>query len=84
MRHLRQRPLGRRAFALDRTGRYRYTIEAWTDVFASWRAEIEKKRAAGQDIALELGEGRAHRRGGAARAPGASGAASIRAVLRGI
>jgi starch synthase (maltosyl-transferring) len=46
-------------FALDRIGRWRYTIEAWTDHFESWRDEVEKKRAAGQDVALELAEGRA-------------------------
>jgi starch synthase (maltosyl-transferring) len=46
-------------FPLDAVGRWRYTIEAWTDHFASWRDEVEKKREDGQDIALELGEGRA-------------------------
>jgi starch synthase (maltosyl-transferring) len=45
-------------FPLDAVGRWRYTIEAWTDRFASWREEVEKKREAGQDIALELVEGR--------------------------
>ncbi len=46
-------------FRLDRVGLWRYTIEAWTDRFESWREEIEKKREAGQDIAVELEEGRA-------------------------
>ncbi len=46
-------------FPLDRVGLWQYTIEAWTDRFASWREEIEKKLEAGQDIALELDEGRA-------------------------
>ncbi|HZU89318.1 MAG TPA: maltotransferase domain-containing protein, partial [Stellaceae bacterium] len=46
-------------FPLDAVGRWRYTIEAWTDHFASWRDEVEKKRADGQDIALEFVEGRA-------------------------
>jgi starch synthase (maltosyl-transferring) len=46
-------------FRLDAIGRWRYTIEAWTDLFESWREEVEKKRADGQDIALELIEGRA-------------------------
>lgn len=44
---------------LTENERYRYTIEAWTDVFASWRADAIKKRDAGQSIALELQEGRA-------------------------
>jgi len=38
--------------------RYVYTIQAFPDVFASWRDEIEKKVAAEQDVALELIEGR--------------------------
>ncbi len=46
-------------FRLDRVGLWRYTIEAWTDRFASWCEEIEKKLQAGQDIALETDEGRA-------------------------
>lgn len=44
---------------LDENARYRFTIEAWTDVFASWRADAIKKRDAGQGIALELTEGHA-------------------------
>src|SRR5215207_7694474 len=44
-------------FRPDRVGRWRYTIEAWTDRFESWRADVVKKRDAGQDIALELVEG---------------------------
>jgi starch synthase (maltosyl-transferring) len=45
-------------FRPDRIGRWRYTIEAWTDRYASWRADLVNKRGAGQDIALELAEGR--------------------------
>ena len=37
---------------------YVYTIEAWTDVYASWCGEMEKKLEAGQNVALELREGR--------------------------
>jgi starch synthase (maltosyl-transferring) len=44
-------------FRPDRVGRWRYTIEAWTDRFGSWHADVTKKRDAGQDIALELMEG---------------------------
>ena len=39
-------------------GRHTYTVEAWSDLFARWRADTAKKRAAGQAIALELDEGR--------------------------
>lgn len=44
--------------ALDRAGRHIYTIEAWTDLYASWRHAISSKHDAGQDIAVELIEGR--------------------------
>ncbi|MGN6550956.1 MAG: alpha-1,4-glucan--maltose-1-phosphate maltosyltransferase [Pararhizobium sp.] len=37
---------------------YEYTIRAWRDLFASWRAEVTKKFGAGLDISLELQEGR--------------------------
>ena len=43
---------------LTRNARYRYTVEAWRDVFASWRLEVSKKHDAGVPIALELIEGR--------------------------
>jgi starch synthase (maltosyl-transferring) len=46
-------------FRPDRVGRWRYTIEAWTDRFASWRDDFAKKQAAGQRLDLELAEGRA-------------------------
>ena len=46
-------------FRLDRVGLWHYKIEAWTDRFASWREEVEKKLEAEQDVALELDEGRA-------------------------
>jgi starch synthase (maltosyl-transferring) len=38
--------------------RYVYTVAAFPDTFATWRDEVEKKTAAGQDVALELLEGR--------------------------
>jgi starch synthase (maltosyl-transferring) len=44
--------------ALNRLGRYEYRIEAWPDVFGAYRDEISKKNSAGQDLALELREGR--------------------------
>lgn len=45
-------------FRVERNTRYVYTIEAWRDQFATWREDFLKKREAGQDIALELQEGR--------------------------
>jgi starch synthase (maltosyl-transferring) len=45
------------AFVVDRIGRWKFTVEAWTDRFASWRSGVEKKVKAGQDVQLELVEG---------------------------
>ena len=45
-------------FKLEQNTRYVYTIEAWTDTYASWRRDILKKIEARQDVALELREGR--------------------------
>ena len=45
-------------FAVDAIGLWEYTIEAWTDVFGTWRDELSRKIAAGQqDLAGELSEG---------------------------
>ena len=44
-------------FLLDRVGRWLFTVEAWTDVFGSWRADLQKKLEVGQDVGLELLEG---------------------------
>jgi starch synthase (maltosyl-transferring) len=46
------------SFALDRLGEWEYTIEAWTDRWASWCADMRKKIDAGQSVSLELVEGR--------------------------
>jgi starch synthase (maltosyl-transferring) len=46
------------SFDVDRTGRWEYTVEAWTDVFGTWRDELERKVIAQQhDLAGELSEG---------------------------
>jgi len=46
------------SFDVDRQGRWEYSVEAWTDVFGTWRDELERKVAAGQhDLAGELSEG---------------------------
>jgi starch synthase (maltosyl-transferring) len=44
-------------FTLDRIGRWRFTIEAWRDPWASWLAEMGKKQAAGVPVTLETEEG---------------------------
>jgi starch synthase (maltosyl-transferring) len=48
----------RGAALVDDNTRYRYTLIAWRDLFASWRDEVSKKHGAGLPIALELTEGR--------------------------
>jgi starch synthase (maltosyl-transferring) len=49
-----------RGFAIvEENARYRYTVIAWRDLFASWRDEVSKKHAAGVPVTLELAEGRA-------------------------
>jgi starch synthase (maltosyl-transferring) len=46
------------AFDVDRLGSWEYTVDAWTDVFGTWRDELERKVAAGQhDLAGEMSEG---------------------------
>jgi starch synthase (maltosyl-transferring) len=45
-------------FTPERPGRYVYAIEAWTDVFATWRRDYLAKREAGLDVSLEAMEGR--------------------------
>jgi starch synthase (maltosyl-transferring) len=45
-------------FEVTRMGRYEYTVQAWTDVFGTWRDELSRKLAAGQhDLMGELSEG---------------------------
>jgi starch synthase (maltosyl-transferring) len=45
-------------FEVDQPGRWEYTIEAWTDLFGTWRDELARKVVAQQhDLAGELSEG---------------------------
>ncbi len=45
------------AFFVTTLGRYEYTVQAWIDRFGSWRKDLSKKAAAGQDVASDLLEG---------------------------
>jgi starch synthase (maltosyl-transferring) len=46
------------AFELDRVGRWEFTVEAWSDLFATWRDELRRKLEGGQhDLRGELSEG---------------------------
>jgi starch synthase (maltosyl-transferring) len=48
------------SFEVDGCGRWQFTVDAWTDRLASWRDELRRKVAAGQeDLASELSEGAA-------------------------
>jgi starch synthase (maltosyl-transferring) len=43
---------------VETQGRWEWTIEAWSDLFATWRDELQRKIAAGQeDLAGEISEG---------------------------
>jgi starch synthase (maltosyl-transferring) len=44
-------------FRVDRIGTWTFTVEGWTDSFATWKTALEKKIAAGQDVSSELMEG---------------------------
>jgi starch synthase (maltosyl-transferring) len=62
-------------FAVDRCGPWQFSIEAWSDPFASWRDELRRKVDAGQeDLSGELSEGTLHLEAAAARNIGAGGA----------
>jgi starch synthase (maltosyl-transferring) len=51
-------------FTLDRPGRWQYTIEAWTDVFGTWRDELRRKVQAGQQDTTAAPPGEAGRPAG--------------------
>jgi starch synthase (maltosyl-transferring) len=58
-------------FTVDRVGRWDWTLEAWTDAFATWREELQRKLAFGQhSLSGELSEGVILLRAAAARAGG--------------
>jgi len=42
------------SFPLERIGRYEYTVEGWVDHFQTWRRDLRKRLAAGQDVAVQL------------------------------
>lgn len=41
-------------FTVAKAGRYQYTVEGWIDHFQSWRSDLEKRVAAGQDVQVDL------------------------------
>jgi len=44
-------------FPLEHNDRYLFTIEAWTDQYASWERGFRRKAEAGRDVASDLLEG---------------------------
>jgi starch synthase (maltosyl-transferring) len=44
-------------FPLTENTRYSFTIEAWTDLYASWVQDFVKKARAGREISSDLAEG---------------------------
>jgi starch synthase (maltosyl-transferring) len=52
------KPLGndlwRGEFSVSALGRYHYTVEGWIDRFQTWRGDLIKRIAAGQDIRTDL------------------------------
>ena len=51
-------PLGndrwRASFPVDQLGRYQYTVEGWLDPYYTWRHDLIKRVAAGQDVSVDL------------------------------
>jgi starch synthase (maltosyl-transferring) len=69
-------------FPLDRNDRYFFTIEAWTDLFASWERGFRKKAEAGRDVASDLLEGIAFIEAASRRAKGTDLTAINEALAR--
>ena len=66
-------PLGndnwRGEFLVSKLGRYEYTVEGWIDRFATWRGDLVKRIAAGQDIRMDCLIGAVLVEAAAAQAP---------------
>jgi starch synthase (maltosyl-transferring) len=44
----------RGSFVVSQLGRYRYTLHAWVDHFATWRRGLQRKIEADQDVSVEM------------------------------
>jgi starch synthase (maltosyl-transferring) len=64
----------RACFTTAEIGRYRYTVMAWIDRFATWAHDLEKRVAARQDLATDLVIGALLVEEAASRATGTDGA----------
>ncbi|MBI4260556.1 MAG: DUF3416 domain-containing protein, partial [Actinobacteria bacterium] len=72
----------RGSFRIDRLVDHRYTVRGWVDRFATWRGDLAKRVAAGQDVRIELLEGADLIDQGARRATGPDGKALRRFARR--
>lgn len=76
------------SFAVEKLGRYHYTIEAWVDHIASWQHEIHLKVTDGQRISSELKagavlvDGMAHRAAGGPNTNAAANAHDAAELIR--
>jgi starch synthase (maltosyl-transferring) len=69
-------------FTVSTPGRWQFSIEAWSDVFATWRDELARKIGAGQhDLGGELSEGVVLLRSAAADAKEAADRETIEAAV---
>ena len=72
----------RAAFTVNALGLHVFVVEAWVDTFGSWEHELEKRLAAGQDVAVELEIGAGLVEQAARRARGADASALRGAFAR--
>ena len=42
------------SFHVEKLGRYEYTVRGWADPLLTWQRDLEKRKAAGQDITVDL------------------------------
>ncbi len=56
------------SFEAEALGRWQYTVRAWVDHFQTWRRDLVKRQAAGQDLTVEFQRGAALIKAAAARA----------------
>jgi starch synthase (maltosyl-transferring) len=58
------------SFEVSTIGRYTYSVAGWVDRWATWRHDLEKRIAAGQDVTVDLQIGTQLVTAAANRAPG--------------
>jgi starch synthase (maltosyl-transferring) len=74
--------LWRAEFEVGPPGTYQFTIEGWIDRYCTWLHGLEKRHAAGQDLAVEVEVGAGFIRAAAQRASGEDAQALLGAAER--